>query len=91
MLKQIETYAAGNLARVQALSHARLSNYRSFFHVEVLGVQATKKRSEERFFCFFPLLIGSRGSAHSRVAANANLDFSRIIIYTPKGRVNGTD
>jgi hypothetical protein len=31
MLKQIKTNAAGNLARIQALSHARLSNYRSFF------------------------------------------------------------
>ncbi|WP_028218282.1 Abi family protein [Paraburkholderia oxyphila] len=31
MLKQIKADPAGNLARVQALSHARLSNYRSFF------------------------------------------------------------
>jgi hypothetical protein len=31
MLKQIKNHAAGNLARIQALSHARLSNYRSFF------------------------------------------------------------
>lgn len=31
MLKQIKTNTAGNLARIQALSHARLSNYRSFF------------------------------------------------------------
>lgn len=33
MLKQIKTNAAGNLARIQALSRARLSNYRSFFGV----------------------------------------------------------
>jgi Abi-like protein len=31
MLKQIKTQAAGNLARVQALSPARLRNYRRFF------------------------------------------------------------
>lgn len=31
MLNQIRTNAAGNLARLQALSHARLSTYRSFF------------------------------------------------------------
>lgn len=31
MLKQIKANPLGNLARVQALSHARLSNYRSFF------------------------------------------------------------
>ena len=31
MLKQIKVNPAGNLAFVQALSHARLSNYRSFF------------------------------------------------------------
>lgn len=31
MLKQFKMNAAGNLARVQALSHARLSNYRRFF------------------------------------------------------------
>ncbi|WP_175730667.1 Abi family protein [Burkholderia ambifaria] len=31
MLKQIKGNASGNLARIQALSHARLSNYRSFF------------------------------------------------------------
>lgn len=31
MLKQIEADTAGNLARIQALSNARLSNYRSFF------------------------------------------------------------
>jgi hypothetical protein len=31
MLKQIKTSTAGNRARIQALSHARLSNYRSFF------------------------------------------------------------
>lgn len=31
MLKQIKTNPAGNSARIQALSHARLSNYRSFF------------------------------------------------------------
>lgn len=31
MLKQIKANPAGNLARIQALSHARLSNYRSFF------------------------------------------------------------
>jgi hypothetical protein len=42
MLKQIKTNAAGNLARIQALSHARLSNYRSFFgaadDAEALGL-----------------------------------------------------
>jgi hypothetical protein len=31
MLKQIKSNPAGNVALVQALSHARLSNYRSFF------------------------------------------------------------
>lgn len=31
MLKQLKANPAGNLARIQALSHARLSNYRSFF------------------------------------------------------------
>jgi hypothetical protein len=31
MLKQIKNNPSGNLARIQALSHARLSNYRSFF------------------------------------------------------------
>lgn len=31
MLKQIKNNPLGNLARIQALSHARLSNYRSFF------------------------------------------------------------
>lgn len=42
MLKQIKANAAGNQARVQALSHARLSNYRSFFgaadDAEALGL-----------------------------------------------------
>ena len=31
MLKQIKANTTGNLVRIQALSHARLSNYRSFF------------------------------------------------------------
>ncbi len=42
MLKQIRSNPAGNLARVQALSHARLSNYRTFFgaadDAEALGL-----------------------------------------------------
>lgn len=42
MLKQIKVNTAGNLARIQALSHARLSNYRSFFNAtddaEALGL-----------------------------------------------------
>jgi hypothetical protein len=42
MLKQIKTNTAGNLARIQALSHARLSSYRSFFNAaddaEALGL-----------------------------------------------------
>jgi hypothetical protein len=42
MLKQIKGNSAGNLARIQALSHARLSNYRSFFgaadDAEALGL-----------------------------------------------------
>lgn len=42
MLKQIKTNTARNLARIQALSHARLSNYRSFFgavdDAEALGL-----------------------------------------------------
>ncbi|MDQ0045402.1 Abi family protein [Variovorax boronicumulans] len=42
MLKQIKTTPAGNQARVQALSHARLSNYRRFFgavdDAEALGL-----------------------------------------------------
>ncbi|MGF6540551.1 Abi family protein [Paraburkholderia youngii] len=42
MLKQIKNNAAGTSARIQALSHARLSNYRSFFgaadDAEALGL-----------------------------------------------------
>jgi hypothetical protein len=42
MLKQIKNNSPGNLERVQALTYARLSNYRSFFgaadDVEVLGL-----------------------------------------------------
>jgi len=42
MLKQIKANPAGTLARIQALSHARLSNYRSFFgaadDTEALGL-----------------------------------------------------
>ena len=42
MLKQIKSDPAGNVAFVQALSHARLSNYRSFFgaadDAQALGV-----------------------------------------------------
>jgi hypothetical protein len=42
MLKQIKANPAGNLARIRALSHARLSNYRSFFcavdDAEALGL-----------------------------------------------------
>jgi hypothetical protein len=42
MLKQIKGNTAGSLARIQALSHARLSNYRSFFgaadDVQALGL-----------------------------------------------------
>lgn len=42
MLKQIKADPAGALARIQALSHARLSNYRSFFgavdDTEALGL-----------------------------------------------------
>lgn len=42
MLKQIKANPAGTLARIQALSHARLSNYRSFFgaadDAEALGL-----------------------------------------------------
>ncbi|WP_322065641.1 Abi family protein [Burkholderia ubonensis] len=42
MLKQIKINTAGNLARIQALSYARLSNYRSFFgaadDVQALGL-----------------------------------------------------
>lgn len=54
MLKQIKTHTAGNLARIQALSHARLSNYRSFFGaVDDVQALALYQWNEELSACFF--------------------------------------
>lgn len=54
MLKQIKTNPLGNLARIQALSHARLSNYRSFFgatdDAQALGLY---QWNEELSACLF--------------------------------------
>ncbi|WP_291384549.1 MULTISPECIES: Abi family protein [Achromobacter] len=54
MLKQIKNHTAGNLGRIQALSHARLSNYRSFFgakdDAQALGLY---QWNEELSACLF--------------------------------------
>ena len=54
MLKQLKTHAAGNLARIQALSHARLSNYRSFFGVtDDVQALALYQWNDELSACLF--------------------------------------
>ena len=54
MLKQLKTHAAGNLARIQALSHARLSNYRSFFAAaDEVQVLALYQWNDELSACLF--------------------------------------
>lgn len=54
MLKQIKTHRAGNLARIQALSHARLSNYRSFFGAtDDVQALALYQWNEELSACLF--------------------------------------
>ena len=54
MLKQLKTHAAGNLARIQALSHARLSNYRSFFGAtDDLQALALYQWNDELSACLF--------------------------------------
>lgn len=54
MLKQIKANPLGNLARIHALSHARLSNYRSFFGAtDDAQVLALYQWNDELSACLF--------------------------------------
>jgi len=89
MLKQIKTNMAGNQARIQALSHPRLSNYRSFFGAtddaqvtELLNwlspdVAAVHLLSELHLRCLH-LLQPATLIAYQRIFLPAEIDLTHI-------------
>lgn len=103
MLKQIKNDPAGNVAFVQALSHARLSNYRSFFgaadDAQALGVyQWNTELSVELFRTIKLVEIVLRNQFHramsvryGTVGAAASKDWYAHVVLGPQSRSKISD